>query len=166
MFALVTACSHQSHVISDLRQTLISEILYCKSVSCSLGRKSLFSNFEIPKFNKNFDNYLNIIYHRVKDAALKSDKMFVSEKKLADLLIKISTSLSALGTSENTDLDKYVDNFFERWGLLSQSSAPSFILCVRITFGISVNDFPFDVSVNYFTINFMVERNRDLLPVS
>eukprot|EP00112_Aurelia_sp_Birch-Aquarium-sp1_P004708 Seg1534.1 transcript_id=Seg1534.1/GoldUCD/mRNA.D3Y31 product="Sorting nexin-6" protein_id=Seg1534.1/GoldUCD/D3Y31 len=45
-------------------------------------------------------------YTKVKDAAMKSDRMFASEKKSADLLIKVSTSLSALGTSENTELDK------------------------------------------------------------
>ncbi|XP_065060514.1 sorting nexin-6-like [Rhopilema esculentum] len=45
-------------------------------------------------------------YTKVKDAALKSDKLFVSEKKLADILIKMSTSIGAMGTSESTDLDR------------------------------------------------------------
>ena len=44
----------------------------------------------------------------MKDAALKADKMFVSEKRLADILIKISTSFTTLGTRETTELDKYV----------------------------------------------------------
>ena len=43
---------------------------------------------------------------RVKDAAAKCDRMFSSEKKLADILIKVSTSFAALGTRERTDLDK------------------------------------------------------------
>lgn len=42
---------------------------------------------------------------------MKSDKMFTSEKKLADILIKISTSFTGLGTREKTDLDKYVIRF-------------------------------------------------------
>ena len=44
----------------------------------------------------------------MKDAAFKCDKMFVSEKKVADILIKVSTSFAVLGTRETTDLDKYV----------------------------------------------------------
>ena len=43
---------------------------------------------------------------RVKDAAFKCDKMFSSEKKLADILIKVSTSFAALGTRETTELDR------------------------------------------------------------
>jgi len=45
-------------------------------------------------------------FNKVKDAAAKCDRMFISEKKLADILIKVSTSFAALGTRERTDLDK------------------------------------------------------------
>ena len=79
---------------------------------------------------------------------MKSDKMFVSEKKLADLLIKISTSLSVLGTSESTDLDKYVYNFSDRF--LVAESCPSVLLYARVTFGVSVNEYPSLPNMNLY----------------
>lgn len=57
--------------------------------------------------------YGNFLIYRVKDAAFKCDKMFVSEKKVADILIRVSSSFAGLGTRETTDLDRYVVILYE-----------------------------------------------------
>lgn len=58
-----------------------------------------------------------ISYHRLKDSTRKGDQMTKSHKNCADTFIKISTGVAAMGTSEYTGLDKFLNktaDYFER----------------------------------------------------
>ena len=68
--------------------------------------KANYSFFNSNRVRVTFHSILLLFFCRVKDATFKSDKVTVSEKRLADVFIKTSTSFTAMGTSDSTGLDK------------------------------------------------------------
>eukprot|EP00794_Sanderia_malayensis_P020064 gene20064-22033_t len=80
---------------------------FAKGIAKGLDEKLLLSGQKDEDEFFEAEKKGQVEYHnKVRDTTNKSDKVTTSEKRLADILIKISTSFIAMGTSENTELDK------------------------------------------------------------
>ncbi|XP_031566113.1 sorting nexin-6-like [Actinia tenebrosa] len=88
-----------------------------KGLAKGVDEVLLSSQKDVDEFFENEKKFLVEYHNKLKDATRKGDQMTRSHKNCADTFIKISTGVAAMGTSEYTGLDKFLNksaDYFER----------------------------------------------------
>lgn len=88
-----------------------------KSMTKGVDEMLLSGQKDVDEFFENEKKFLVEYHNKLKDGTRQSERMTRSHKGVADTFIKISSSISAMGTSEYTDLDRFLNKtseYFEK----------------------------------------------------